>query len=393
MADRIELLQQTARALLRARFLMAAALAVGGYALYRHPPLEEIGHRQIGLRLNRITGKTTALGEGVALVVPGVQSLRRYSLADRMYRPQRSSRADGPAPLQSSEGLSIGVDLTIRYALDPAKLQVMADKLPADIDTDLVEPLAQSVIYKVFTHYTVREIFSTKRQELHDTIIAELAPLLAANGIVLRNVLMGNVDLPPDYRAGMDKLLAVELQTEQMQYTLQLKEKQVKESELTAEADKVRREKEAEAAASEQIIAAKAQEEAMQHVLPFKQKQIEQRKLEAEAAKVARIKTAEGNAQARRIEAAGEADSRRQLADAETYRLEEVGKANSEQLARDGDVISKHPLLIQKIMADKLSDKVSVIIAPPPANGGFIGANLLGTPAHAATANAQEDAP
>jgi uncharacterized membrane protein YqiK len=102
-----------------------------------------------------------------------------------------------------------------------------------------------------------------------------------------------------------------------MRYTLELKDKQVKQSELEAQAEKVRREKAAEAAGQEQIIAAKAQAEAMKHVLPFKQKQIEQRGLEAEAEKVARIKGAEATAQARRIEAAGEADSRQKLADAE----------------------------------------------------------------------------
>ena len=128
----------------------------------------------------------------------------------------------------------------------------------------------------------------------------------------------------------------------------------------------------------EQIIAAKAQEEAMKHVLPFKQKQIEQRKLEAEADKTSRIKTAEGMAEARRIEASGEADSRRKLADAESYRVEQLGKVSSAQLERDGALISKHPLLIQKTLADKLSDKISVIIAPPPTSGGFIGAALVG---------------
>jgi hypothetical protein len=94
---------------------------------------------------------------------------------------------------------------------------------------------------------------------------------------------------------------------------------------------------------------------------------------------VTRIKRAEATAQSRRIEAAGEADSRRQLADAEAYRQERMGKVASEQLARDGALIDKHPLLIQKTMADKLSDKISVIIAPPPRDGGFIGAALLGS--------------
>ena len=122
----------------------------------------------------------------------------------------------------------------------------------------------------------------------------------------------------------------------------------------------------------------------MKHVLPFKQKQIEQRQLEAEAEKVSRVRTAEGAAQARRIEAEGEADSRQRLADAEAYRLERIGKVNSEQMAREGALITDHPLLIQKTLADKLSDKIQVIIAPPPANGGFIGSTLLGARATAA---------
>jgi len=192
-------------------------------------------------------------------------------------------------------------------------------------------------------------------------------------------VQIGKVDLPDDYRKGMDKLLAEELETEKMRFTLDLKDKRVKETALDAEADKVRREKAAEASAREQVIAARGQEEAMQHVLPFKKKQIEQRTLEAEAEKASRIRVAEGMAQARQIEAAGEAASRQKLADAEVYRLDRIGRVNSEQMEREGVLITNHPLLIQKTLADKLSDKVQVIIAAPPADGGFIGSNLLGS--------------
>jgi hypothetical protein len=48
-------------------------------------------------------------------------------------------------------------------------------------------------------------------------------------------------------------------------------------------------------------------------------------------------------------------------------------------MGREGALLSRHPLLIQKTMADKLSDKVQVIIAAPGTDGGFIGAGLLGT--------------
>jgi len=288
------------------------------------------------------------------------------------------SLAQGLAPLQSVEGLSLGVDLTFRYALDPAKIAEMSKNLPDNVSDGVVEPAVQGVIYKIFARYTVREIFSTKRVEIQQAIESELAPKLAADGIVLRGVQMGKVDLPPDYRRGMDGLLVEELATEKMRYTLELKGKRVKEMELDGEAEKVRREKAAEAAGREQIIAARAQEEAMKHVLPFKQRQIEQRQLEAEAEKAARIRNAEGSAQARRIEATGEADARQKLADAEAYRLDRIGRANAEQMQREGALITQHPLLIQKALADKLSDKIQVIVAPPPVDGGFIGAPLLG---------------
>jgi hypothetical protein len=47
-------------------------------------------------------------------------------------------------------------------------------------------------------------------------------------------------------------------------------------------------------------------------------------------------------------------------------------------MAREGALLSRHPLLIQKTVADKLSDKVQVIIAPPSADGRFIASGLVG---------------
>jgi len=309
---------------------------------------------------------------------------RAMSLQDRSYQPEQIREATGSKPLQSSEGLSLGLELAVRYALDGERLGATAARLPADLDAGLVDPILQGVIYKQLTRYTLREVFSTKRTELQQAIESELAPLLAQEGLLLRGVILGNVDLPADFRAGMDRLLAAELANQQMTHTLQLKQMQVRETELQAEAEKVRREKAAEAAAREQVIAAKAQEEAMRHVLPFKEKQVQQRKLEAEAERSARVTNAEGMAQARRIEAVAEAESRQKLADAEVYRMEQIGRVASVQLERDGALISRYPLMIQKTMADKLSDKVSVIIAAPPSDGSFIGNGLLGGPAASA---------
>jgi regulator of protease activity HflC (stomatin/prohibitin superfamily) len=372
--------QRALAGLSRVRAVLIACTLLGatGYLLWKHPPVDTVKRGEVVVRTNVLTGGVSQFSSGSLWAWPQLNQLRHFSITDHVYRPEKSARANGEAPFQSVEGLSIGVDLAVRYAIDPTRVAVFSKSLPDDISTDLVEPAVQGVIYKLFARYTVREIFSSKRAEIQQIIESELKPKLAADGILVRSVQMGQVDLPLDYRNGMDKLLAEELESEKMRFTLELMEKRVKQTALEGDADKLRRQKSAEAAAQEQVIAAQAQEEAMKHVLPFKQKQVEQRSLEAEADKVARIRTAEGNAEARRIEATGEADSRQKLADAEVYRLERVNKVNSEQMAREGELISKNPLLIQKTLADKLSDKVQVIIAAPPSEGGFIGSNLLG---------------
>jgi regulator of protease activity HflC (stomatin/prohibitin superfamily) len=362
----------------RVWLVIAAILAALGHVAYTHPPFESVRRSEVLVRTNVFDGTAEAFSGGTVLVLPGIHQVRCYPTRDQVYHPSASTRASGPAPFQSNEGLSLGVDLTVRWAIDRARIAKLSKEFPDDLNADLVQPAVQGVVYPLLARYTVREIFSSKRAEIQQEMTKQLGPKFAAIGLILRGVDMGQVDLPEDYRAEMEKLLGEELETEKMRYTLQLKEAQVKETQLVAEADKVRRQKAAEAAGEEQVIAARAQEETMKHILPFKQKQIEQRQLEAEADKVARIRTAEGAAEARRIEAKGEADSRQKLADAEAYRLEAVGKTNATQMQREGALITQYPLLIQKTLADKLSDKVQVIITPTPPPGQFIGSGLLG---------------
>jgi regulator of protease activity HflC (stomatin/prohibitin superfamily) len=364
---------------------LGVALVAAAVLVARRPPVVTVAPSELVVRHNLWSGESTAARVGWLLVVPGVHHVARFSLSDQLYRPARSAAAAGEAPYQSLEGLGFGLDLSIRYALEPTRIATLPVP-PERVSVELVEPQIDGVVRRVFARHTVREIYSSQRQAVEDEISATLAPLLVRDGVVLKGVQVGSVDLPGEYRQGLEQLLAEELASEKMRYTLELRAKSIKEAELVAEADKVRREKDAEAAGQTEIIAARSRAEAMRHVLPFKEKEIEQRRLEAEASKISRIKAAEGDAEARRIEAAGEADSRRTIASSEAYRAEALAKVASEALARDSVLIASNPLLIQKTVADKLSDKISVVIAPPE-SGGFFAAQLLGrTPAPAPVA-------
>jgi len=351
------------------------AVLVGSFVMAR--PIRSVAPGDAAVRVNKLTGGVTILDEGWAWVIPFVHELRTYPLHDQVYKPADAMKASGGGAFQSVEGLSLGIDVSVRWALDPEKMSQAARLRPDQVADEVVQPTVDGVLHKTFAAHTVREIFASQRAPIQKAIEDELKAALGGDGVIVKSVAIGSVDLPSQYRSGLEALLAEELASDKMRYTLELKEKGIKQSELEAEADKVRREKAAEAAGQEQVIAAKAQAEAMQHVLPLKEKEIEEKRLEAEAAKVVRLKEAEANAEARRIEAGGEADSRRKLADSDAYRLDVTGKAQTEQMAREAELIQKNPLLIQKTIADKLSDKVQVIIAPPGQNG-FLASGLLG---------------
>jgi regulator of protease activity HflC (stomatin/prohibitin superfamily) len=111
----------------------------------------------------------------------------------------------------------------------------------------------------------------------------------------------------------------------------------------------------------------------MQYTLPLKQKQIEQSKLEAEARKEATVKNAEAMAQAKVIDSKAENERRKLLAEAEADRIRVTSVADAERMSKEGAILKQNPLLINKIVAEKLSDKLQIMMVP--ADGKFFFAN------------------
>src|SRR3989454_673466 len=121
------------------------------------------------------------------------------------------------------------------------------------------------------------------------------------------------------------------------------------------------------------VFAAKGEADAMQYTLPLKQKQIEQSKLEAEARKETTVKNAEAMAQAKVIDSKAENERRKLLSEAEADRIRVTSAADAERMSKEGAILKQNPLLINKIVAEKLSDKLQIMMVP--ADGKFFFAN------------------
>ena len=265
--------------------------------------------------------------------------------------------------------------ITVRYRLDPHRLDFIETHLPRPIDEGIVPAVVASAWRQLTLGYTVQEIFSTKWEEVRREAAATITKKLGKDGILVEAVMPRNVELPEQYSAGLENLLLKEQQDNELTVTTDMQQKQVRIAELQAEADAKRKVKEAEGDAQAKVVEAKGESQAMKYTLPLKQKQIEEAKLEAEAQKEATIENAQAAAQAKVIDIKAELKRRELLAEADANRIRVTAAATDAEMAAEGKLLNQSPLLINKIIADRLSDKIQLVMVP--SDGKFFFANDL----------------
>jgi len=266
--------------------------------------------------------------------------------------------------VQAREGLNIGLAVSVRYRLDPQRLTYIHANLPQPVGDEVVAPTVATIYRQLAPNYVTREIFATKREELRTSAATAITARLGSDGIIVREVLLRDLKLPEEYAKGLEGLLLKEQENERLGTDTEIKQKQVRIAELEAEAQKAREVKQAEAQAQVRVLQAKAESDAMQYTLPLKQKQIEQTKLEAQARKEATLQNADAAAQAKVIDSKAEVERQRNLAEAEANRIRVTAAADSERMKFEAAVLKQNPMLIQKIIAERLSDKLQIMMVP-----------------------------
>jgi len=247
----------------------------------------------------------------------------------------------------------------------------MESNLPRPIESELLPAVVANAFRQTISGYMVRDVFSTKREEVRRAAAESITTRLASDGIIVKEVMLRDIDLPQEYAKGLEGLLVKAQENDRLTIEVDMKQKMVRTAELEAEADKVRQVKQSEARAQSTVLEAKAQADAMQYTLPLKEKQIQQSRLEAEARKEATVKGAEAAAQAKVIDSKAELEKRNLLSEADAQRVRLLAVADAARMKSEAEVLKDNPLLIQKIIAERLSDKVQIMMVPIDGKGFF----------------------
>jgi regulator of protease activity HflC (stomatin/prohibitin superfamily) len=337
-----------------------------------------------GVRVSQTRGTLPGtLYPGAHFVTPLLENVVLFDARDQLFTTGaveevskgREGVAVRPGALnvQAKEGLTLGLAITVRYRLDAKRLDYIQKNLPQPVEREIVPPVVASAWRELVPNYTVREVFATKREEVRKRAAGVITQKLAADGIIVTEVMLRDIQLPPEYAKGLETLLLKEQENDRMGVETEIQAKQVRISELQAEATKAQQVKQAEGDARVRVLQAKGEADAMQYTLPLKEKQIQQSRLEAEARKEATVKNAEALAQAKVIDSRAEMERRKLLAEAEAERIRVTAAADAERLQKEGVILKQNPLLINKIVAERLSDKLQIMMVP--SDGKFFFAN------------------
>jgi regulator of protease activity HflC (stomatin/prohibitin superfamily) len=358
---------------------------VGWLALVPALSIVVVPSGMAGVRVSQLSGTLPGtLYPGTHLIVPLVHRVELFSIRDQLFTTNPSEATKDSTPVlkvSSKEGLPVGLGITVRYQLDPQRLPYVQNNLPQPVETEIMPPVVANAFRQTISSYMIRDVFSVKREEVRRMAAETITRRLAADGIVVKEVMLRDVGLPPEYAKGLEGLLLKAQENDRLSIELEMKQKMVRTAELEAEAEKMRQVKHAEGRAQITVLEAKAQADAMQHTLPLKEKQIQQSRLEAEARKEATVKGAEAAAAAKVIDSKAELEKRNLLSQADAQRVRLMAAADAERMQSEATVLKENPLLIQKIVAERLSDKVQIMMVPMDGKYFFANDVFKGTPA------------
>jgi regulator of protease activity HflC (stomatin/prohibitin superfamily) len=332
-----------------------------------------------GVRVSQTEGTLAGtLYSGAHFITPLVDHVELFNTRDQLFTTGTTEGETKNAKaeflrVQAKEGLNLGLAITVRYRVDARKLDFVQANLPQPVEKEIVPAVVATAWREIIPTYTVRDVFSAKREEIRKKASDQITARLAQDGIVVKEVMLRDVDLPEEYAKGLETMLLKEQENDRMGVETELHQKQVKISEFDAEATKVGQVKQAEGQAAIRVLQAKGEADAMQYLLPLKTKQIEQSRLEAEAHKETTVKDAEAQAEAKVIDSKAEMERRNLLSDAEAQRIRVTAVADAERMKSEAIVLKENPLLINKIIAERLSDKLQIMMVP--ADGKFFFTN------------------
>lgn len=152
------------------------------------------------------------------------------------YNVQETSQDENMDVLDKS-GLSIHVDVSVRFKPIPEKIGYIYEKFNVDYVNVLVIPEVRSAVRQVMGRFTAEEIYSTKRAEVEATIKQESEKILHANNVTMVALLIRSIQLPDQIRIAIESKLQQQQEALAYQFRLDKEKSEAERKRIAAEGE------------------------------------------------------------------------------------------------------------------------------------------------------------
>lgn len=134
-------------------------------------------------------------------------------------------------------GLSIHIDVTVRYYPIPDRIGYIHEQFTTDYETVLVIPEVRSTVRQVMGRFTAEEIYSTKRAEVETAIKTETETILNKNNVHATAVLIRSIALPEQIKVAIESKLQQEQEALAYQFRLDKERSEAERKRIAAEGE------------------------------------------------------------------------------------------------------------------------------------------------------------
>ncbi|GAB5534103.1 MAG: hypothetical protein Rubg2KO_03520 [Rubricoccaceae bacterium] len=183
---------------------------------------------QRGVKYSAISGTQleTVYGEGVQVFWPW-EKMIEYEV--------RVQNQDEAISVLSSNGATIGMDVSVRYRPDTRRLPQLHTTYGSEYYDRLVQPVVRSVAREVVGQFKPEELYSTRREELQSQIASRVNSQIGDEFVALQDILIRDVELPDQVRQAIEVKLREEQRAEQVQFAIARERLEAERKQIEAE--------------------------------------------------------------------------------------------------------------------------------------------------------------
>jgi regulator of protease activity HflC (stomatin/prohibitin superfamily) len=213
--------------------------------------------------------RTQALGPGLHWIVPFVESVEKYSVAQQTYTMASTTnegtvQGDDSIQARTKDGQQVFIDASVIYKADPTQIIQLHINWQNRYEEMVVRPVARAAIRNAVSQFGVEELVSTKRGELELAIRTEIETKLKANNVIMSDFLMRNIRFSDEYAAAVEQKQVAEQQAQQAKFVVESKKQEAEQARQTAQGQADAAVIASKGAAEARLIQAKAEAEANQ---------------------------------------------------------------------------------------------------------------------------------